>query len=163
MVATQQGQYLTFVAGGEEFALGILDVRDIVDLSSVTKVPSAPRSVVGVVTVQGRDVPVVDLGVPLGFAPSPATNRSCVVVVESGAEVVGVLADTLKEVIEVPRAALRPPGPDARPPQRRFARAFVTSGDRRVSMLDLGEVLRELRAGLARAPWRRPAKPALAQ
>lgn len=144
MVSTQQGQFLTFVAGGEEYALGILDVRDILELSCVTALPAAPRAVRGVVTVSGRFVPVVDLGVPLGCPPAAETCHSCVVVVESGTEMVGVLVDALERVVEVPLCALRPALASRGRPPPRFARSFAVNGGKPVMMLDLPEVMREI-------------------
>src|SRR4029079_15624616 len=79
---SEQSQYLGFHIAGEEYAIGILRVREILEYDTVTRVPTTPASIRGVINLRGSVVPVVDLAVKLGLAESVVTKRSCVVVVE---------------------------------------------------------------------------------
>src|SRR5207244_13027960 len=81
---SEQSQYLGFHIAGEEYAIGILRVREILEYDTVTRVPTTPRSIRGVINLRGSVVPVVDLAVKLGLAESVVTKRRCVVVVEMG-------------------------------------------------------------------------------
>src|ERR1044071_8547754 len=80
---SEQSQYLGFHIAGEEYAIGILRVREILEYDTVTRVPTTPPSIRGVINLRGRVVPVVDLAVKLGLPESVVTKRSCVVVVET--------------------------------------------------------------------------------
>ncbi len=152
MGAERQSQYLTFAAAGEQYALGVLDVREIVELRSLTSVPSAPRAVRGVVNLRGRAVPVFDLGLHLGMPAGAATQRSCVVVVESSVRgqpaVVGLLADAVSQVIELPAADLQQPPSFGSAAAGRFVKALAPAGEKFVLVLDLASILEELGGGL---------------
>jgi purine-binding chemotaxis protein CheW len=106
-------QYLTFRACGEDFALPILRVREIIEHRPITRVPGAVGWVVGVINLRGRVIPVVDLALRFGLPPTSLGRRTCVVIVEAavgGAElVVGVMADGVCEVVELSRSEIEPP------------------------------------------------------
>ncbi len=82
-VCFDQTQYLTFHLAGEEYAVGILQVKEIITYGTLTKVPHTPASIRGVINLRGNVVPVVDLGVKFGLAASPVTDRTCIVIVEA--------------------------------------------------------------------------------
>ena len=110
---SEQSQYLGFHIAGEEYAIGILRVREILEYDTVTKVPTTPASIRGVINLRGSVVPVIDLGVKLGLPESVVTKRSCVVVVEIVLDgertVMGLLADAVSQVIDLPAAEIEPP------------------------------------------------------
>src|SRR5260221_145972 len=114
---SEQSQYLGFHIAGEEYAIGILRVREILEYDTVTRVPTTPRSIRGVINLRGSVVPVVDLAVKLGLAESVVTKRSCVVVVEMVLEgertVMGLLADAVTQVFDLPASEIEPPPPCA--------------------------------------------------
>jgi purine-binding chemotaxis protein CheW len=106
-------QYLSFFLAGEEYALGILQVKEIIEYTTVTRIPGAPVWVRGVFNLRGSVVPVVDLAVKLGASPATLTRWSCIVVVEVklGGErlVLGLLADSIGQVIELAPEDVVPP------------------------------------------------------
>jgi len=99
------GQYLTFFIAGEEYAIGILRVKEIIEYDTITRVPTTPACIRGVMNLRGSVVPVVDLAVKFGLPESPVTTRTCVVIVEVSLEgeaaVMGVVADTVSQVIDL--------------------------------------------------------------
>ena len=109
----EQTQYLGFVVADEEYAIGILRVREILEYDTITKVPTTPPSIRGVINLRGRVVPVVDLAVKLGLPESEVMKRTCIVVVEVDLEgertVMGVLADAVSQVIDLPASEVEPP------------------------------------------------------
>lgn len=111
--ASEQAQYLGFFVAEEEYAIGILRVREILEYDTVTRVPTTPRSIRGVINLRGRVVPVVDLAVKLGLPESVVTRRTCIVVVEVDLEgertVMGVLADSVSQVLDLAADAIEPP------------------------------------------------------
>ena len=114
-VVAEEMQYLGFHVAEEEYAIGILRVREILEYDTVTRVPTTPPSIRGVINLRGRVVPVVDLAVKLGLPESQITKRSCIVVVEVELDgertVMGVLADAVSQVIELPASEIEPPPP----------------------------------------------------
>jgi len=74
--AAGQVQYLTFQLAGEEFAFGILRVKEILEYDTITRVPNAPVTVRGVINLRGSVVPVVDLGLLFGLPATVAARRS---------------------------------------------------------------------------------------
>jgi purine-binding chemotaxis protein CheW len=111
--AAEQTQYLGFVVADEEYAIGILRVREILEFDVVTKVPTTPPSIRGVINLRGRVVPVIDLAVKLGLPESTVTKRTCIVVVEvdlaGERTVMGVLADSVSQVLDLAADEVEPP------------------------------------------------------
>lgn len=106
-------QYLSFQLAGEEFAFGILRVKEILEYDTLTRVPSAPPAVRGVINLRGSVVPVLDLALLFGLPATAVTKRSCVIIVEvrvDGQELVmGILADAVNQVIELAPETIEPP------------------------------------------------------
>ena len=103
--ADDRAQYLSFSLAGGEYGVGILKVREILQYEPVTRVPSVPRSVRGVINLRGAVVPVVDLSLKFGLPETPVSGRTCILIVEARLDgeptVLGVLADSVSEVLEL--------------------------------------------------------------
>lgn len=114
MEAVEQLQHLTFHLAGEEYAIGILRVKEIIEYGVVTTVPGTPQFIRGVINLRGSVVPVVDLAVKFGLPESPVTRRTCIVIVEVELEgeqtVMGVVADAVSQVVDfLPQDVEAPP------------------------------------------------------
>ncbi len=98
-------QYLTFKLDDEVFGLAIGKVREVLDFTSVTKVPRSPEYMRGVINLRGSVVPVVDLHLKFGLAQTEKTVNTCIIIVEieldGDVTVVGALADSVQEVVEL--------------------------------------------------------------
>ncbi len=109
----EQLQYLTFLLGGETFAIGILNIKEIIEYGNVTAVPMMPDFVRGVINLRGSVVPVIDLAMRFSRQPSPVTRRTCIVLIEVEAEgehyYIGVTVDAVNEVLEIPGTEIEPP------------------------------------------------------
>jgi purine-binding chemotaxis protein CheW len=110
--AVEHAQYLTFVVGGETYGIGILGIKEILEYGTITRVPLMPETIRGVINLRGSVVPVVDLSARFGGAPTEATKRSCVVILEmeheEGRETVGMLVDNVNEVLEIAPQDIEP-------------------------------------------------------
>lgn len=106
-------QYLTFQLRGEMFAVGILNVREIIEYGNLTTIPMMPPYVRGVINLRGAVVPVVDLSARFGAAVTEIARRTCIVIIEiAQAEErheVGIIVDAVSEVMEIPAAEIEPP------------------------------------------------------
>ncbi len=105
-------QYLTFRLGDEVFALDIAQVREVLDYTSITRVPRTPDFMRGVINLRGSVVPVVDMRLKFGMPKTERTINTCIIIVEikAGDESVllGALADSVQEVIELGPGDIEP-------------------------------------------------------
>lgn len=112
VVAVPTAQYLTFSIAGEEYAIPILRVREILAYVPLTKVPRAPDFIAGVMNLRGNVVPVVDLRVKLGLPPAKVTSRTCIVIVEieteKGTMTTALVAEEVRQVIELAESDIEP-------------------------------------------------------
>jgi purine-binding chemotaxis protein CheW len=101
--ALEPGPLLTFALSGDEYAVPLLRVQEIVEYEPVTRVPAAPSFLLGVFDLRGSVLPVIDLATKLGFGASSVTRRSCIVVVEleiaEQPALLGLLVDSVREVL----------------------------------------------------------------
>ncbi|MBC2731911.1 chemotaxis protein CheW [Thiobacillus sp.] len=106
-------QYLTFMLGGEVFAIGILHIKEIIEYGQLTSVPMMPGFIRGVINLRGAVVPVVDLASRFGGKSSQVTRRSCIVILElstdADMQVIGVVVDAVNEVLEIAGTDIEPP------------------------------------------------------
>ncbi len=111
--AVKQGQYLTFYLAQEEYAIGLLQVKEIIEYDVLTKIPSMPKSIRGVINLRGGVVPVVDLAAKFGLPESSITKRTCIVIVEvevgDEKSVVGIIADAVNQVMDFSSEDIEPP------------------------------------------------------
>jgi purine-binding chemotaxis protein CheW len=105
-------QYLTFKLQDEVFGLAIGKVREVLDFTTVTKVPRTPDYMRGVINLRGSVVPVVDLHLKFGLEQAEKTVNTCIIIVEinMGGEitVLGALADSVQEVVELEPEQIEP-------------------------------------------------------
>lgn len=108
-------QYLSFLLAGDEYAIGLVHVREIIECTALTRVPGVPRWIRGVLNLRGAVVPVIDLAVKFGLTPTELTRRACVIVVELQLEkeqmVMGVMAESVNQVLDLAAADIQPPPP----------------------------------------------------
>jgi purine-binding chemotaxis protein CheW len=106
-------QYMTFKLGDELFAIKVSQVREVLEVLQITKVPTAPPYMRGVVNVRGQAIPVVDLRLRFGLPSLADTVNTRVIVMELSIDgetaVIGGLADSVHEVIELEPGNINPP------------------------------------------------------
>jgi purine-binding chemotaxis protein CheW len=107
------GQYLTFEMDREIFALDVLRVREVLDMSPITRVPQSPEFMLGVVNVRGNAIPVIDLRSRFGLpAALPSVNTRIIVLdleIKGESVSIGAVADAVLEVVGLEADALEPP------------------------------------------------------
>jgi purine-binding chemotaxis protein CheW len=109
---TETRQYLTFELSGEIFALDVSNVREILEVVMITKVPRMPDYMAGVVNLRGSVVPVLDMRLKFGLTPTEMTVDTCIVVVEVPIHgermTIGALVDSVREVFEFEPESIEP-------------------------------------------------------
>lgn len=111
--AAETIQYLTFKLEDEVYATDIAQVREVLEYSRVTKVPRTPEYMRGVINLRGHVVPVLDLKLRFGMSRTEQTVNTCVIIVEVQIEgektIIGALADSVQEVIDMDASTIEPP------------------------------------------------------
>ena len=144
----EDAQYLTFLLGGEMFAIGILGIKEIIEYGSLTAVPMMPQFIRGVINLRGAVVPVVDLSARFGRKASEVTPRSCIVILEVEADGadgerqdVGVVVDSVSEVLAIAAGEIEPPPSFGAKIRTDFISGMGKVGGKFVIILNAGRVL----------------------
>jgi purine-binding chemotaxis protein CheW len=137
-------QYLTFKLDEEIFALGIDKVREVLDYTSVTKVPQTPDFMRGVINLRGSVVPVVDMRLKFGMAKTEKTVNTCIIIVEINLEgettVLGALADSVQEVLDLEPQQIEPAPKIGTKLRTEFIRGMGKRGEQFIIILDIDKV-----------------------
>ncbi|HEV3513608.1 MAG TPA: chemotaxis protein CheW [Candidatus Sulfotelmatobacter sp.] len=143
--AVEQEQYLTFLLAGEEYAIGILKVKEIIEYDTVTTVPKTPRWVRGVINLRGAVVPVVDLGLKFGLEDRPVTKTTCIVIVEGQLEgqstLMGVMVDAVSQVMDIAASAVQEVPTFGTRIKVDYLQGMAQLGKKFVLLLDIDKVL----------------------
>ena len=138
-------QYLTFTLADELFALNISSVKEILDQTDTTAIPNMPKFMRGVLNVRGHAVPVIDLRLKLGMTGTEFTVDTCVINVEVGLKenksLIGVMADSVQEVVEFTPSEISPPPNMGAGIDTRFISGMAKRGERFVIILDIDGVV----------------------
>lgn len=112
-VQTINNQYLAFKLADEIYAIEIGQVREVLEFISISKVPNMPEFMRGVINLRGAVVPVVDLRLKFQMTQTEKTIDTCIIIVDiiidSENTMLGVLADSVLEVIELESTQIEPP------------------------------------------------------
>ena len=140
-----KGQYLTFFVAGEEYAVNILKVKEIVEYDTVTTVPNTARWIRGVTNLRGNVVPVIDLSVKFGLPPSAVSKLSCIVITEVSYDgeclTIGVIADSVNQVLDFAENEIEPPPPFGTKVRIEFLLGMGRMGKKFCLILDIDKVL----------------------
>ena len=143
--AVEQSQYLTFLVAGEEYAVGILQAKEIIQYDTVTRVPKTPAWVRGVINLRGGVVPVVDLAARFGLGKTQPGRETCIVITEldldGGQMLLGVLADSVSRVIDLRPEEIDPPPAFGTQVQVDYLQGLGKVEGRFVLLLDIEKVL----------------------
>lgn len=141
---TQQGddfQIVIFRVGGQEFAFNVFHVQRILRWEAPAPLPKAPPFLEGILQVQGRVVPVIDLRKRFELADAPLREETRNVVVECEGLTVAVVVDAVLEVRRVPADAVTPPPPVVRGLAAEYIQGIVTVGRRTIVLLQTARLL----------------------
>ena len=137
-------QFLTFKLDQELFALDIGKVREVLDFTSITKVPKTPDYMRGVINLRGSVVPVVDMRIKFGMEMTEKTVNTCIIIVEvemDGEKVVmGAMADAVQEVLDLEPDQIEPPPRLGTKMNSEFIRGMGKHQDQFIIILDIDRV-----------------------
>jgi len=139
------GQYLTFFVAGEEYAVNILKVKEIIEYDTVTAVPNTAPWIRGVTNLRGNVVPVIDLAVKFGLPASKTSKLSCIVITEVSYDgdrlTMGVMADSVNQVLDFLENEIETPPPFGTRLRIEFLLGMGKIGKKFCLILDIDKVL----------------------
>ena len=137
-------QYLTFKLDNESFATEITRVKEVLEYTQVTPVPKSPEFMQGIINLRGSVVPVVDLRLQFGMPETEQTVDTCIIIIEINIEgtstVLGALADSVQEVIDLKTEQLEPAPSFGARIDNDFIQHMGKVDDRFIMVLDLNKL-----------------------
>lgn len=141
---TECGQYMTFKLGNEFFGINVAQVREVLEIAQITRVPAAPDYMRGVVNVRGQAIAVADFRVKFGLPQTDDTVYSRIIVMElelnGEPTVLGGVADSVHEVIEIEPEDISPPPRIATRWRSDFIQGMGKRGDDFIILLDVNAI-----------------------
>jgi purine-binding chemotaxis protein CheW len=141
---TETRQYLTFKLGNEIFATDVAKVREVLDFTKITEIPRTPDFMSGVINLRGSVVPVVDMRLCLEMSKTERTTNTCIVVLEvlldNESLVIGALADSVEEVIDLEPDQIRQAPKIGAQIQTDFLKGMGKRDDQFIMILDIDRV-----------------------
>jgi len=133
-------QVVSFEIGAEEYAVDILEVQEINRMVEITRVPTAPSYVEGVINLRGKVIPIIDLRLRFGLPATDRTTESRIVVVDVNRNVIGLIVDSVSEVLRIPNSLIEPP-PNGKGGGAEFHKGVGRMDNRLLILLDLKRLL----------------------
>lgn len=134
-------RYLCFSLGSEEYAIPLLNVREVIAIPAITKLPSTPPFILGVTNLRGQIISVMDLRLKIGVTPR-VTGEEGVVICDVGTNTFGFVADSINSVLH-PDPTLISEKPDLQDSRKSmFIKRVYLAENRMVLFLELQEVFK---------------------
>lgn len=138
---TQEGKFLTFILGEEEYGIEIRHVTEIIGIQNITEVPDMPAHVKGVINLRGKVIPVMDVRLRFGMPERPYDDRTCIVVINIDGQAVGLIVDRVSEVLNIPKDHIEPPPAVKKGEESRFVQGMGKVGEEVKILLDARKLL----------------------
>ncbi len=141
---TEASQYLTFKLEDEVFALDIGKVREVLDFTSIAKVPQTPDFMLGVINLRGTVVPVVDMRLKFAMTGTETTVNTCIIIVEIEIDgennVLGAMVDSVQEVMDLDPGQIEPPPRIGTRLNTKFIKGMGKRDNQFIIILDIDKV-----------------------
>ena len=106
---TQKGRFLTFVLGKETYGIEIKYVTEIIGIQAITEIPELPEYVKGIINLRGKIIPVMDVRLRFKKEPREYNDRTCVIVIDINEISIGLIVDSVSEVLTIPEHGIVEP------------------------------------------------------
>lgn len=146
---TIKNQLLSFQLRDEHFAVEITKVREVLDVTTLTKIPRMPESLSGVINLRGKVMPVIDLGLKLGMKPVENSMNTCIIIVDVATQEsddliqIGLLSDSVQEVLALDKNAIEPTPYLGSNLNTQFIKGMGRHDDRFIILLDINRVVND--------------------
>ncbi len=138
---TTKGQYLTFVIDDEDYGIEIANIKEIISICAITQVPKTPSYLEGIINLRGDIIPVIDVRKRFLKQPKEYDDLTCIVVIEYGQYSLGLIVDSVKEVMYIDDENVLPPPSAKLNYANEFIRNVGRAADGMKLLLDLDRLL----------------------
>ncbi len=139
----QENQFLTFGIASEIYGINILHVVEIIRLVKITSIPESLDFIKGIINLRGKIIPIMDVRIRFFLEEKEFDDRTCIVVVNIKGVEMGLIVDSVSEVIEIPEGNVEIMPNVSNSTQQRFVKGIGKIGDEVKILLDLDKLLFE--------------------
>lgn len=140
-ISAIDGKFLTFVLGSEIYGIEILNAREIIGLIDITTVPQPLDYMKGVINLRGKIIPVIDLRMKFSMQEEKHTQETCVIVVEVNSTSIGIIVDSVSEVLYIGRGEIEDTPNFGQGIDTSFIMGLGKVKERIIILLDIDKVL----------------------
>jgi len=137
---TLRGKYLTFLIGSDSYGIELRYVTEIIGIQPVTVVPELPDYIRGVINLRGRIIPIMDVRLRFRKPFREYDDRTCVIIVEMSGITMGLVVDSVAEVLSIPDENIVEP-PEIQKNYNRYVQGIASAGDDVKLILDCNKIL----------------------
>jgi len=136
-----EGKYLTFFLDTEVYGIEILKVREIIGIIDITPIPKSPDYLKGIINLRGKVIPVVDLRLKFSMDAVDYTHETCIIVVEVNDTHLGIVVDTVSEVLDIKNRDIEEPGSFGNTIDSNYMLGLGKIKNKIIILLDINKVL----------------------
>ncbi len=144
-------KYLTFAIADEEYGIEIDYVMEIIRIQKITELPDLPAYTKGVLNLRGKVIPVIDVRLRFGFEEKPYDDRTCVIVVQYEDVIVGLIVDSVNEVLDIPNEVISSPSRIRKGDESRFIQGLARTEKNVKILLNVEKILFDESAAIPEA------------
>lgn len=130
-------QFLTFTLGKEEYGIDIMSVREIKAWSDCTRLPNSPKYMLGVMNLRGTIIPIFDLRARFSGEFTEINPKNVIIVVALGTRLIGVLVDTVSDIVDTSPGDIKPPPSADLSIDERYVQGLISLEERMIVLLDI--------------------------
>ena len=136
-------QWVTYHLGDEHYAIAVMQVQEVLRVSEITPVPGAPEYVLGIINLRGNVVTVLDTRKRFGMPPKEVDDTSRIIIIEAGEQVVGLLVDSVAEVVYLKASEIESAPNVGNEDSSRYIQGVHSSEGNLLIMIDVNKLLTE--------------------
>jgi purine-binding chemotaxis protein CheW len=136
-------RWVTFRLGDEIYGINVMQVQEVLRLPEIAPVPGAPYYVVGIINLRGNVVTVIDTRKSFGLPPVEPTDQTRIVIIEAGTHIVGILADSVAEVVDLRTSEIETAPNIGNEDSNKYVQGVHSRNDRILILVDTSKLLRQ--------------------
>uniref|UniRef100_A0A7C5V4L4 Chemotaxis protein CheW n=1 Tax=Caldicellulosiruptor owensensis TaxID=55205 RepID=A0A7C5V4L4_9FIRM len=138
---TDEKQLVIFKLGNEEYGVDIMQVKEIIKMTNITKIPQVPSFVEGIISLRGEILPIIDMRKKFGLPAGEKTRQTRILVINLDNVTIGGIVDEVTEVLRLPNDAITPPPPVIRGINTEYLQGVGQINGRIIILLDMSKIL----------------------
>lgn len=136
-------RWVTFRLADEVYGINVMQVQEVLRMTDVAPVPGAPHFVMGIINLRGNVVTVLDTRKLLDLMPGEITESSRIMIIESGKVTVGLLVDSVAEVVNISSGDIDPPPSVGNEESSRYIQGIYSTNEQILILIDLNKLITE--------------------